>query len=110
MTTKTIASEAAPATPDQQRHITEMIQAQVPLMVEKNLDSYEGGVRFIDHGTEVNNDVRDFVRDLVRKYGPPNQFAGEEVASTYTYPVEYLGPKPIAEQIKLLAKAPKLDA
>ena len=99
-----MVSEAAPVTPEQCGHITGMIQAQVPLVVEKYLDSYEGGVRFIDNGTEAMNDVRDFVRDLVRKYGTPNQYANEEVASSYTYPPEYKGPKPIEEQIKAVAE------
>ncbi|HEV7423695.1 MAG TPA: hypothetical protein VGO21_00740, partial [Candidatus Paceibacterota bacterium] len=80
-----------------------MIQAQVPLVVEKYLDSYAGGVRFVDSGTEAMNEVRDFVRELIQKYGRVNQYANEEVASTFTCPPEYKGPKPIAEQIQKLA-------
>lgn len=102
-------SEAAPASPEQREHITGMIQAQVPLVVEKYLDSYEGGVRFIDNGTGAMNDVRDFVRDLVRKYGSPNQYASEEVASSYTYPPEYKGPKSICDQILYLAEVFNLN-
>lgn len=104
ITMKSMVSEAAPATPDQQQHVTEMITSPVALMVEKYLDTHNGAVRFVGHGTEVTNDVRDFVRDLVRKYGTANQFANEEVASNYTYPVEYRGPKPLVTQIKALAK------
>jgi hypothetical protein len=38
-----------------------------------------------------------------------NQYAKEEVASTYTYPPEYKGPRPIAEQIQEMAKLFGLD-
>jgi len=38
-----------------------------------------------------------------------NQFANEEAASSYTYPPEYTGPKPIEEQITALAKMLDLD-
>jgi hypothetical protein len=101
--------EAAPATLEQQQHVTQMITSPVALMVEKHLDTHGGGVRFVDHGTEVTNDVRNFVRDLVQKYGTPNQYANEEVISTYVYPTEYKGPKPIAEQIAQLATVFKLN-
>ena len=63
-----ITSEAAPASSEQVQHIVEMIQTQVPLMVEKYLGSYEAGVRFIANGAEVTDAVRDAVRDIVRRF------------------------------------------
>jgi hypothetical protein len=98
-----MVSEATPATPEQVQHIVEMIQGYVPLIVEKNLETFDGAVRFVDNGPEVGNDVRDFLRGLVQKYGRANQYASEEVISTYVYPPEYRGPKPIVEQIQKLA-------
>ena len=38
-----------------------------------------------------------------------NQYANEEVRSSYTYPKEYKGPKPIVDQIKAIAKIFGLD-
>jgi len=40
---------------------------------------------------------------------PPNQFAREEGESSYTYPPEYKGPRPIVEQIAAIAKIFNLD-
>ena len=44
--------------------------------------------------------------EVIRRFSitNTNQFASEEVASTYGYPGEYTGPKPIAEQIRFIAK------
>ncbi|HLD27401.1 MAG TPA: hypothetical protein VJB39_00970 [Patescibacteria group bacterium] len=44
------------------------------------------------------------------KLSVSNQFATEEVPSSYTYPKEYKGPKPIADQIKAIAKIFDLDS
>ena len=63
-----ITSETAPATSEQVQHIVEMFQAQVPLMVEKYLGSYEAGVEFISRGTEAMDATRDAVRDIVRRF------------------------------------------
>ena len=42
--------------------------------------------------------------EVIRRHSITNQFAAEEVASTYGYPAEYGGPKPIADQVKFIAK------
>ncbi|MDP3244373.1 MAG: hypothetical protein Q8M83_01800 [bacterium] len=44
------------------------------------------------------------VGDFITRNRQPDQFANEEVRSSYTYPKEYKGPKPIADQIKAIAK------
>ncbi|MBI3638188.1 hypothetical protein HY227_00390 [Candidatus Wolfebacteria bacterium] len=38
-----------------------------------------------------------------------NQYADEEVKSSYTYPGEYKGPKPVVDQVKAIAKIFNLD-
>lgn len=104
-----IASEAAPATSEQVQHVTGMLEAQVGPMVGKYLETHEGGVRFVDNGTEAVNDMRDAVRAIIEKYGRANQYTNEEVHSSFVYPPEYHGPRPIAEQVRTLAKALKLN-
>jgi len=42
--------------------------------------------------------------EVIRRHSITNQFAAEEVASTFDYPAEYAGPKPIAEQVTAIAK------
>src|SRR3989344_2679526 len=44
------------------------------------------------------------LQELIERFSVSNQFANEEVASTWTYPSEYTGPKRIEEQVDLLAK------
>jgi hypothetical protein len=45
------------------------------------------------------------LKTLMGKHSVSNQFAPEEVRSSYTYPKEYRGLKPIGEQVDLIAKA-----
>ncbi len=54
--------------------------------------------RVFEHGGEVQDDVL----AILAKYGTPNEFANEEVASDYGYFSGYTKPKPIAEQVKIL--------
>lgn len=49
------------------------------------------------------------ISELITRLSTPNQFANEEVRSSRAYPGEYKGPKPIAEQISLIAKTFGLD-
>jgi hypothetical protein len=46
---------------------------------------------------------------LIQKHSATNQYANEVVSSNYTYPKEYKGPKPIAEQVKTIATMFGLD-
>lgn len=52
---------------------------------------------------------QDDIRKVIEKHSATNQFANEEVTSSYVYPPEYKGPKPIEEQIKAIAKIFELD-
>lgn len=49
------------------------------------------------------------LRELIARFSVSNQFASEEVASRYAYPDEYRGPKPIGEQVDILAKVFQLS-
>lgn len=46
---------------------------------------------------------------LIQKHSATNQYESEVVSSNYTYPKEYQGPKPIAEQVKTIATMFGLD-
>src|SRR6185503_15793729 len=48
---------------------------------------------------------------LIQKHSSTSQYANEMASSNYVYPKEYKGPKPIAEQIKMLGElfGPWLD-
>lgn len=56
--------------------------------------------RLNEHGGEFQDGIANLITGLTRS----NQFANEEVCSSYTYPPEYKGPKPIEAQVGLLLK------
>jgi hypothetical protein len=58
---------------------------------------------------ERGGELQDGIAKLIAELSVSNQYANEEVRSSYTYPKEYKGPKPIADQIKALAKIFDLD-
>lgn len=58
---------------------------------------------------ERGGELQDGIVKLIAELSMPNQFANEEVSSSYAYPKEYKGPKPIEEQITALAKIFNLD-
>jgi len=51
----------------------------------------------------------DGLRELIERCSVTNRYADEEVSSSYAYPREYKGPKPIEEQIRKLAEILGLD-
>ncbi|MBU4285160.1 hypothetical protein KKF60_02275 [Patescibacteria group bacterium] len=53
---------------------------------------------------ERGGELQDGIAKLITELSASNQFADEEVCSNRTYPKEYKGPKPIADQIKAIAK------
>jgi len=58
------------------------------------------------------NESREFLKELaelIQKHSATNQYANEVVSSNYTYPKEYKGPKPIAEQVQTIATMFGLD-
>ncbi len=58
---------------------------------------------------ERGGELQDGIAKLIAELSVSNQYANEEVRSSYTYPKEYKGPKPIVDQIKALAKIFDLD-
>lgn len=58
---------------------------------------------------ERGGELQDGIAKLIAELSQSNQFADEEVESSYTYPKEYKGPKPINDQIKAIAKIFGLD-
>lgn len=61
--------------------------------------------RLNENGGELKAGILKLIADL----SVSDRFAGEEVSSSYTYPKEYKGPKPIQEQIKSIATLFDLD-
>src|SRR3989338_2750441 len=59
--------------------------------------------RLNERGGELQDGIAKLIAEL------SNQYANEEVRSSYAYPKEYKGPKPIADQIKAIAKIFDLD-
>ncbi len=58
---------------------------------------------------ERGGELQDGIAKLIAELSVSDQYANEEVRSNYTYPKEYKGPKPIADQIKAIAKIFDLD-
>lgn len=58
---------------------------------------------------ERGGELQDGIAKLIAELSVSDQYANEEVRSNYTYPKEYKGPKPIADQIKALANIFDLD-
>jgi len=56
--------------------------------------------RLNEHGGELQEGISKLIAEL----SVPNRYADEEVTSYYTYPKEYDGPKPIEEQIRVIAE------
>jgi len=73
-------------------------------LAEFNLEKHSAQ-RIIENPTEFQL----YLKELIHKYSVTNQFADEEVRSNYTYPTEYKGPKPINDQIKVIAEIFGLD-
>lgn len=59
---------------------------------------------------ERGGELQDGIAKLIAELSVSNQYANEEVRSNYAYPKEYKGPKPIADQVKALAKILDLDS
>src|SRR3989344_6874962 len=53
---------------------------------------------------ERGGELQDGIAKLIAELSVSNQYANEEVHSNHTYPKEYKGPNPVADQIKALAK------
>ena len=58
---------------------------------------------------ERGGELQDGITKLITELSMSSQYADEEVLASYAYPKEYKGPKPINEQIKVIAEIFGLD-
>ena len=58
---------------------------------------------------ERGGELQDGIANLIAELSMSDKYVNEEVRSSYTYPGEYQGPKPINDQIKAVAKIFGLD-
>jgi hypothetical protein len=79
------------------------------VLAELGLDN-PGAQRVIEHGDDFAEAIRMAAVTSLKDLSVSDKFKDEEVRSGYTYPKEYKGPKPIADQIKALAKIFDLDS
>lgn len=59
---------------------------------------------------EKSDEFQTRIMNNIKELSVNNRYADEEVRSSYTYPNEYKGPKPIEDQIKAIAKIFDLDS
>jgi hypothetical protein len=111
---KTIASITSEnRTEGQEKQFKRLLEDGVPkalvLALKKLNPDKDGMDRLLGNGDEVINAMVDAVLEKAREFTTPDQYADEEVESSYAYPEEYKGPRPIAEQIRTLANIFGLD-
>lgn len=82
------------------------IMADVAECALKKVAFPEDGLRKL---IERRPELQDGIARLIAELSVSDQYADEEVPSDCTYPEEYKGPKPIADQIKALAEIFDLD-
>src|SRR3989338_3504975 len=92
-------------TDGQKKQVKRFAEDAVDRAIARGLLDKDGIQKLIENGDEFQARIMTGIKDL----SVSNQYANEEVRSSYTYPKEYKGPKPIADQIKALAKIFDLD-
>jgi len=107
----TLTREAA--TDGQVEQITRVAQDAARKTIKDFALDKDGAQRVHAHGDELAEAVRTTIIASLNDLSVPDKFKNEEVVSTYTtytYPPEYTGPKPILEQVQALKTAfPQLD-
>ncbi|MBP9803008.1 MAG: hypothetical protein KBD14_01725 [Candidatus Pacebacteria bacterium] len=103
MTTKSITSAQTDKVADLGR---EAVKTAVGKVNPTSTDAQNG---IIGNGGEFKSRVEKAVEAIIMEMTTPNKYANEVVSSNYTYPKEYKGPKPIAEQVKIIATMFGLD-
>lgn len=97
-------TQQSQATPGQLKQINRFGSDAIDKVLEEvGLDN-PGAQRVIEHGNEFSAGIREAAIQLIKNLSVTDQFASEEVESSYTYPKEYRGPKPIGAQVDILAK------
>ncbi|KKS58238.1 MAG: hypothetical protein UV22_C0002G0001 [Parcubacteria group bacterium GW2011_GWA2_42_35] len=92
-------------TDGQKKQVKRFAEDAVDRAIAEGLLDKDGSQKLIENGAKFQAHIIAGIKDL----SVSNQFADEEVRSSDTYPKEYKGPKPIADQIKALAKIFDLD-
>lgn len=92
----------------QKQYIRFVEDAAERALAELGLDK-DGVQRVIERGDEFQSAIKNAAYSALQKLSVSNRFKDEEIDSSYTYPKEYEGPKPIEEQINVLATIFNLD-
>lgn len=103
MTTKSITSAQTDKVADLGR---EAVKTAVGKVNPTSTDAQNG---IIGNGGEFKTRVEKAVEAIIQEMTTPNKYTNEVVSSNYTYPKEYKGPKPIAEQVQTIATMFGLD-
>ena len=89
------------------RLVEDAAKKAVDLVLDKNETDQAGWQRLLEHGDELCHSITETIVDRTRELSLSDQYANEEVESTYVYPKEYKGPRPIEEQIRAKAAGVK---
>lgn len=92
-------------TSGQQREIRGFMEELVDNVVREFGLDRESAQKLIGSAGEFKASLREPLVAAIRRLSLSNQFASEEVKSSWCYPPEYKGPKPIGEQMMVLANA-----
>ncbi|MFA4999387.1 MAG: hypothetical protein WC519_01525 [Parcubacteria group bacterium] len=92
-------------TDGQKKQVKRFAEDAVDRAIAEGLLDKDGIQKLIENGDEFQARIITGVKEL----SVSNQFANEEVRSNYAYPKEYKGPKPINDQVKVIAKIFGLD-
>ncbi|TSC94061.1 MAG: Uncharacterized protein CEN87_657 [Parcubacteria group bacterium Licking1014_1] len=103
MKTLTPSSRTSGQETKYRRLVEDAAKKAVNLVLSKAETDQDGWQRILEHGDELCHSITEVIVDRTRELSLSDQFVDEEVESTWIYPKEYKGSKPIEEQIKALA-------
>lgn len=87
-------------TDGQKKQVKRFAEDAVDRAITEGLLNKDGIQKLIKNGDEFQTHIITGIKEL----SVPDQYVSEEVLSNCTYPKEYKGPKPIEDQIKVIAK------
>ncbi len=105
----TMLTQQENATEGQQEQITRVavdaVRKAVADYFTQRKPSKDGAQRLHANGNEIVANLRDNIFTMYDGITAIDKYKDEEVSSSYTYPKEYRGLKPIGEQVDIIAKA-----
>ena len=105
----TMLTQQESATEGQQEQITRVavdaVRKAVADYFAQRKPSKDGAQRLHANGNEIVANLRDNIFTMYDGITAVDKYKDEEARSNYTYPKEYLGLKPIGEQVDIIAKA-----